>query len=448
MITREVLTDVPITQVKENPDNPRINDTAVPKVAASIKESGYISPIIIDEVAMILAGHTRYKALIYLNQTVIPLVIKVTGLTPEQKKRFIVADNKTNEFAEWDWEKLNIYTEAMLKDIGFTSVELDRILNPDDTDHKVMPDVRENVDIAAGDAFDIGRHRIVCGNSCDRGIYDKLFSGDTKQADMVFTDPPYNVNYQGSQNTLGSNTRDGIANDNMTSAQFAVFMRDFLTLMLERCPGVFYICMSSQEIGPLKTIFEQCGGHWQSNIIWKKNTFTLSRADWQNQYEPILYGWNSKTTNHFYAGFRDEGNIWEGLEKFSPELKDGKTILRLGEYHIELDGDVTGRIVNMKNKTDVWEVNKSTKNKYHPTEKPFALVKKALEASSRRGGTVLDPFGGGGSTLIVCQEIERVAYIIELEPKFVDVHLRRMHMIYPDLPILKNGVPYDVAKLV
>jgi DNA modification methylase len=266
-------------------------------------------------------------------------------------------------------------------------------------------------------------------------------------ASMVFTDPPYNVAYEGGMSATGQHHRDPIAHDNMSAEDFYKFLHDSIAPMMQYCDGVFYICMSGKELPSLKKAFEELGGHWQCFIVWVKNTFTLSRSDWQSQYEPILYGWNGKTTGHYFAGWRDEGNVWAGLEEIRPEYKDGKTYIKLGEYHLELDGEVKGRIVNKKNQLDVWLEKKPSKSPYHPTSKPVALCRKGIEASSHRASIVLDPFSGGGSTIMACQECGRIGYGIELDAKYVDATLRRMLKAYPHLPILCNGVEYDKGKL-
>jgi ParB/RepB/Spo0J family partition protein len=447
MITREVLTDIPIKDIKLNPNNPRKNEEAVVEVIKSIKDSEFITPIIVDENNEVLAGNTRYKAMISLGRTTIPTVIRMKGMSDKQKMRFILADNKTQEFAEWDWEKMAIFTEELLADVGFTDAELDKIMNPGDKDeYRVPVDVRENVDIKMGDLFQIGEHRILCGDASKREDYAKLIDG--KKIDMIFMDPPYNINYEGGMSSEGGkHLRDKIVNDDMTEEQFFAFLKGVIAPMMEVCEGCFYICMSSKEIGQLKKAFVECGGHWQANIIWVKNTFTLSRCDWQNQYEPIMYGWNGKNKSHYFSGWRDEGNVWEGIEAIHPVFDGKKTIIRVGDYHIELDGMVTGKIVSKRGETDVWREKKPSKTPWHPNQKPINLCAKAIMASSHRGSIVLDPFCGGGSTMIAAQENSRVCYAMDCEKKYVDVVLRRMYTMYPMLSIICNGQSYDTNKL-
>jgi DNA modification methylase len=225
--------------------------------------------------------------------------------------------------------------------------------------------------------------------------------------------------------THSQNKRDRIENDNMSDDAFSELLKKSIRNMLDVCKGVFYICMGSKELGSMKNIFESEGGHWQSFIIWVKNTFTLSRSDWQNQYEPILYGWNKDTVNHYFAGWRNEANVWEDLEELNPVWDGEKTKINLGEYHLELDQMVTGRVISKKHQTDIWREKKPTKNPEHPTMKPVRLIAKAIKASSVRNQTVLDIFGGSGSTLIACEELDRRCLMMELDPKYVDVIRKR-----------------------
>ena len=448
MAQHEVLKDVPIDQVKLNPDNPRVNEQAVPMVAKSLKQFGYRNAITVDENMIVLSGNTRYKAMLALGWATIPEVIKISGWTQRQKDEYIVADNKTHEFSDWDFDKLQHFGEDIMQQWGFSSNEIDKALNKD-PNTIVQPDVREVVDIKPGDLFEIGRHRLICGDATQIETYRKLFTGTDQKAQMIWTDPPYNVAYEGSRNTRGTNQREQILNDDMSAEDFSKFLTDALACMMQYCDSSFYICMGNKELRTLHTAFKATGGHFQSFLVWVKNTFTLGGCDWQSQYELILYGWNGKIAHqHYFAGFRDEGDVWEGLDTFAPERKDGKTMLRLGEYHIELDSEtVTGKIVNMRDKTDIWRENKHAKNKFHNNEKPFGLIKKAIEASSQRGRIVMDPFCGGGSCMLTAHGLNRTAYCAELDPQFVDVILRRMIMLDADLPVSKNGEPYDKSKL-
>lgn len=213
-------------------------------------------------------------------------------------------------------------------------------------------------------------------------------------------------------------------NDNMSDDDFYHFLHDSLTNMMEHCDGSFYVCMAPKELPNLKKAFENAGGHWQAFVIWVKNTFTLSGSDYQNQYEPILYGWNKKNKNHYFVGYRNIGNVWYET-KNTIKYKDGKTHIKIGDVKIELEGKVAGKMYRRKKKTDVWAVDKPSRSEEHPTMKPVRLVSMAIRDSSRPGDIVLDPFGGSGSTLIASETTGRICYMSELDPKYCDVIRQR-----------------------
>ena len=196
---------------------------------------------------------------------------------------------------------------------------------------------------------------------------------------MVFTDPPYNVNYANSAKDKLRGKDRAILNDNLGDA-FAEFLRSALALLVARCRGAIYIAMSSSELDALQAAFRAAGGHWSTFVIWAKHTFTLGRADYQRQYEPILYGW-PEGAERYWCGDRDQ--------------------------------------------SDVWQVKKPQRNDLHPTMKPVELVERAIRNSSRPGQVVLDPFAGSGTTLIAAEKTGRVARLMELDPKYVDVIVRR-----------------------
>lgn len=238
---------------------------------------------------------------------------------------------------------------------------------------------------------------------------------------MVFTDPPYNVDYKG-----GDGKREGILNDKMAGTAFDAFLRDALTNAMQACNGVFYVCMSSSELHNLRPAFEEAGGKFSQFVIWVKNTFTLGRGDWQQQYEPILYGWNANNKDHYYSGYRDEGNVWKNLDDLKPKkLPSGEVEITMGKYTLILEGEVHGKVQMRREEVDIWEIDKPSSNKQHPTMKPVRLVTKAIRASSRPDDIVLDPFLGSGTTLIAAEKTGRTCYGMELDPKYVDVIRRR-----------------------
>jgi DNA modification methylase len=209
-------------------------------------------------------------------------------------------------------------------------------------------------------------------------------------ADMVFSDPPYNVAYEGKGHRR-------IANDAL-GTEFAAFLRTACEGMLQVTKGAIYICMSSSEIGTLKQAFESAGGHWSTFVIWSKTSFTLGRSDYQRQYEPILYGW-AKGSDHYWCGARDQG--------------------------------------------DVWQYAKPVRNDLHPTMKPVALVERAIRNSSKSRDTVLDPFAGSGSTLMAAEATGRRAALVELDPAYCDVIVKRWQEQTGGTAVREDGAPYD-----
>jgi DNA modification methylase len=241
----------------------------------------------------------------------------------------------------------------------------------------VMPEASETVISQPGDVWLLGKHRLLCGDATLADSYAQLLQ--VESVDLVFTDPPYNVNYANSAKDKLRGKNRAILNDNLGEG-FYDFLLVALTPTLAHCRGALYIAMSSSELDVLQDAFRAAGGHWSTFIIWAKNTFTLGRADYQRQYEPILYGWPEGVQRH-WCGDRDQG--------------------------------------------DVWQINKPAKNDLHPTMKPVELVERAIRNSSKPGQVVLDPFGGSGTTLIAAEKAGRVARLIELDPKYVDVIVRR-----------------------
>lgn len=366
--------------------NPRRNENAIAKVAASIKEYGFRQPIVVDEEMVIIAGHTRLQAAQSLELKKVPVHV-AEGLTQAQIKAYRLADNRTHEDAEWDEELLAIELGELdglgfeLDLTGFDAVELEELLGNTAidglTDDDEVPEAPEVAVSKEGDVWLLGDHRLICGDSTKAKTM-KTLMGD-ELADMVFTDPPYNVDYgQTMKDNLRGKKRK-IKNDNLGN-EFEQFLTDACTEMVKVCKGALYICMSSSELHTLHSAFITAGGKWSTFIIWAKNTFTMGRADYQRQYEPILYGWPAGN-KHFWCGDRSQ--------------------------------------------SDVWNYNKPKVNDLHPTMKPVELVCRAVENSSKTKDIVLDSFGGSGTTLIACEKLKRQARLIELDPVFCDVIVKR-----------------------
>ncbi len=363
------------------------SDAQVAQIAASITEFGWTNPILTDGDKGLIAGHGRLLAARKLALKQVP-VIELAHLTPEQKKAYILADNRLAENAGWDQDLLKLEMAELkaadfdLDLMGFTDKEIEALLTSDEsggglTEDDAIPETPVDPVSRPGDLWILGNHRLLCGDSTVLADVERLMGGQL--ADMAFTDPPYNVDYGNSakDKMLGKDRR--IMNDDLGDGFFK-FLYDACLNLLLVTKGACYVCMSSSELHTLQKAWLQAGGKWSTFIIWAKNTFTLGRADYQRQYEPILYGWK-QGSDHFWCGDRDQ--------------------------------------------SDIWNYNKPRVNDLHPTMKPVELVERAIKNSSKSRDIVIDLFGGSGTTLIACEKTGRQARLLELDPKFADVIVKR-----------------------
>ena len=367
--------------------NPRKNSAAVDKIAASIKEFGWQQPIVVDKENVIIAGHTRLLAAQKLGIKDVP--VHVADLSETQAKAYRLADNRLSEDADWDIEMLGLEIRELddlgfeLDLTGFDNTELANLLiDPDlgESDEDAVPEPPEEPISKPGDLWILGEHRLLCGDSTNLEDVERLMDGE--QADMVFTDPPWNVNY--GTNLNGGKYKDRtILNDHMKQDEWATFVSDVCgCLNVASKPGaIVYLVMSAQEWPQIDKGLRDADFHWSSTIIWAKDTLVLSRKDYHTQYEPIWYGW-----------------------------KNGSA--RLVE-------------VADRKQSDLWEVERPKVSELHPTTKPIELVERAVNNSSHGRDLVLDLFGGSGSTLIACQKNGRKARLMELDPKYCDVIVKR-----------------------
>ncbi|XOB91984.1 site-specific DNA-methyltransferase [Pseudomonadota bacterium 24LQ007] len=365
------------------------SDEQIAQIAASIAEFGFVNPCLVGADGVLVAGHGRLAAARKLGLATVPVVV-LDHLTPTQRRALVLADNRLAELSTWDDVLLRIELEALQDEgfdldlTGFDADALAELLAGEEpqiegrTEDDAVPEIPEEPVSKPGDVWRLGPHRLVCGDATAAEAYAQLFP-DGERADMVFTDPPYNVNYANSAKDKLRGKHRPILNDAL-GAGFHDFLYDALSLLVAHTRGAIYVAMSSSELDTLQAAFRSAGGHWSTFIIWAKNTFTLGRADYQRQYEPILYGWPEGAERH-WCGDRDQG--------------------------------------------DVWQIKKPQKNDLHPTMKPVELVERAIRNSSRPGDVVLDPFGGSGTTLIAAEKSGRVARLIELDPKYADVIVRR-----------------------
>lgn len=397
-------------------NNPRHNEEAVPDVAESIRQCGDLDPIEVDENNVILSGHTRLLALQQQGFTETD-VIRYTGLTEEQKKKYRLLANKTGEKATWDLDKL----AEELDDLDFDGfdfgfdLDLDGILEDEKEIEEDEVPVKAEPRCKLGDLWQLGTHRLICGDSTDVAVIDRLMDG--AKADCVFTDPPYNVAI-GSKNAVlnemnhakrGHRVETEIAGDKgLTDAEIGEQLwRPAFQNMADHAKDDCSIYVTMPQGGThMMMMMMMAYACWQvkHELMWLKNqpTFSMGRLDYDYKHEPIMYGW--KKTHNFY-----------GKWKFTKS---------------------------------VWEIDKPRESKLHPTMKPIELIANALENSTKENDCVLDVFGGSGSTLIACEQLNRKCYMCELDTHYCDVILQRYINFKgsdADVFLLKDGkkIPYS-----
>lgn len=355
--------------------NPRKNDDAVDYVAKSIKEFGFKVPIIIDKDNVIVTGHTRLKAAKKLKLKEVPCIL-ADDLSEEQIKAFRLADNKVGEYAEWDFDLLEDELDDILnidmEEFGFD-------IDGDDEEQEVIedevPEVPEEPKSKLGEVYQLGNHRLMCGDSTNQEDVNKLV-GEQKM-DLLITDPPYNVDYEG-----GTKDKLKIKNDNMKNDEFHKFLFNVFTNAYNvlKDGASFYCWYASREVVNFHTSIEESGFSVKQELIWNKNSLVMGRQDYQWKHEPCLYGW--KETN---------SHIWYGDRK----------------------------------QTTVIDWDRPKKADLHPTMKPVGLFDYQIKNSSKAGDNILDLFGGSGTTIMACEQNNRNAYVMEFDPKYVDVIIER-----------------------
>ena len=380
------ITEVKVEALIPYAKNSRTHDDAqVAQIAASIKEFGWTNPILVDGEKGIIAGHGRLMAARKLGMTQVP-VIELKGMTEAQKKAYVIADNKLAMNAGWD----NDFLTLELKDLeaegfdlaltGFDDKELDALLNVIEgteglTDEDDVPAVPEEPKTKLGDIYILGNHRLMCGDSCSVTDMEKLVNG--RQVDMWLTDPPYNVAYEGK-------TKDAltIKNDSMNDEGFRQFLRDaYVTAdTVMKAGAVFYIWHADSEGYNFRGAANDAGWKVRQCLIWKKSTMVMGRQDYHWKHEPCLYGWKEGA-----------GHLWATDRK----------------------------------QTTILEFDKPSRNGEHPTMKPVALFEYQMLNNTKGGDIVLDSFGGSGTTMLAAEKNGRIAYVMELDPKYCDVIVKR-----------------------
>ena len=382
MITTERFEKVNIDKLVPYSRNARTHSKEqILQIRASLREFGFVNPVIVDKDLNIIAGHGRIMAAKEEGMTEVPCVF-VEHLTEAQKRAYILADNRLALNAGWDDEMLSVELADLqgadfdISLLGFDDAELNKLLgdidNVQDDDFDVDKELQNPALTKQGDLWILGKHRLVCGDSTKIETFTLLMDG--KQANLTVTDPPYNVNYEG--------TAGKIKNDNMANEAFYDFLLAAFTNMeaVMAKDASIYVFHADTEGLNFRKAFTEAGFYLSGTCIWKKQSLVLGRSPYQWQHEPVLFGWKKKGKHNWYSD---------------------------------------------RKQTTIWEFEKPKKNADHPTMKPVALVAYPILNSSLANCIVLDPFGGSGSTLIACEQTDRICHMIELDEKYCDVIVKR-----------------------
>ena len=382
---------IDINKVKPNENNPRtIKDDKFKKLVESIKqfpEMLELRPIVVNKEMIVLGGNMRLRACIAAGLKEVNITI-AENLTEEQEKEFIIKDNVTG--GEWDWDMLSNEWEVEKLDEWGLDLPLDfgTELEAEEDGYEIPDEI--HTDIVLGDLFEIGEHRLLCGDSTQTDSFEKLFDG--QMADMVVTDPPYNVDYTGK-------TKDAlkIDNDSMSNDDFYQFLYDFYTALgsYTKKGGAWYVWHASSEIVNFAKAFIDSGFLLKQQLIWVKNSMVMGRQDYHWKHEPCLYGWKEGAAHGWYAD---------------------------------------------RKQTTVLEFERPNRNAEHPTMKPVALFSYQIGNSSKQGDIVADGFAGSGTTMVACHQMQRKAYLVEYDPKYCQVIIDRMKLLDPTLIIKRNGI--------
>ena len=369
---------IPVGNIKLNPQNPRvIKDEAFKRLCDSLKEDrDYFEarPVLVNKDMVIFAGNQRYRAAVEIGMKEVPVIVMDN---PELEAKRMLRDNLSS--GDWDMDMLaNDFDAEFLREVGFSDDELGTLGNEallDEDKLNEVPDKPETAITKPGDIWTLGNHRLLCGDSTSDADISRLMDG--AKADMIFTDPPYGIAYVGK-----TKKRLTIQNDAMSDADFSVFLCKAFGAMRKVCDGgtPYYVCHADGKTMLFRQALLDSGFEVKQSVIWAKQSFVLGRQDYQWQHEPILYGWAAGASHKWYGG---------------------------------------------RTQTTVWEIDRPSRSEEHPTMKPVELCVKAITNSSRNGDTVLDLFGGSGSTLIACEHTGRKACLCEIDFLYCDVIVKR-----------------------
>ncbi len=393
--------------IKPFEKNPRTHSKdQIQQIAMSMMKFGWVNPILVDENFEIIAGHGRLLAGKELGYEQVP-VAQLKHLSEHEKLALLIADNKISDNAGWDEALLQQALEQLhdgkfdLTALGFSNKEIEKYKTEFESEkilaeqEDLVPPLDEQYVVNnQGDLWELGEHRLLCGDACDPHCYEVLMDGE--KANMTFTDPPYNVDYDGSFRQKNDKEKHApIQNDNLGS-EFQGFLTTAMKNILNNTDGSVYVCMGGSELHTLYHAFTDAGGKWEAYIVWVKNSFVLSRARYQHQHEWLVFG----NTESVYKAQHEQ--------------------ILLGKKN-----GITTPWYGGRNQSDVWNFDKTTNNDLHPTMKPVALIERAINNSSKTMDIILDAFGGSGSTLIAAEKTNRRCRMIELDEKYVDTIIKR-----------------------
>ena len=401
---------IDINSIIEYENNAKIHtEEQIEQICNSIREFGNNDPIAIDENNTIIEGHGRLYALKKLGFEEVD-VIRLTHLNEQQKKAYILAHNNLTMTTGFDLEKLQLEIEEIIDfdmaDFGFEPFEpLKGIEETEEQLEEVLSNIESEENkskVQRGDIFKLGKHTLMCGDSTDIESVKFLTGGGT--VNLVVTDPPYNVNYEEKSKNIAKNkpnqritngTHTNIENDSMTDEEFFNFLKKVYVNMLEVLEegGAYYVWYAASETINFLKALESAGSDFRQILIWNKNTFVLGRQDYKWKYEPCIYGWKEGASHNWYSD---------------------------------------------RSQTTVLDFNKPLRNAEHPTMKPVDLFKYLIQNSSKAGDKVLDLFGGSGTTLIACEELNRECFMMEYEPKYVEVIIKRYENLTGDKAVKIN----------
>lgn len=391
-----------ISLIKPYEKNAKKHDKKqVAQIAASIEQFGFNQPIVVDEDNVIIVGHGRYQAAKYLDLKDVP-VIKV-HLTEEQAKAYRLADNRLNE-SEWDMKLvLQELKEMSIEMVDLTGFSRDLLTEDDDRDDIVPQDAPAIA--KKGDIWALGEHRLIVGDSTQKETYEKLMGG--VQADLVFTDPPYNVDYHGK----GKNTSKKIMNDNMEASAFLTFLTDAFHQMASatKMGAAWYVFHSNKTQSVFEKALALVGYDINAQLIWNKPSGGMGAGDYRGKHEPF-----------FYAHVRNQKPKFYGDRTHTTVIDFQKSEADLAKWAIK------EKRLESQGKTTIWTMKRAPTAEYvHPTQKPVELVTYALFNNTKADDIVLDPFLGSGTTLIACEKTARKCFGVELDPKYADIIIER-----------------------